>query len=768
MTKRPTAGEVALGAVTAAAVGGLARLFSDGSFLAPMLVVVVAGHGLAVAMRRLGIGLPLATVISGLGLLVVVGWVIEPQSLTLGLPLGGTWHAIRVDLASAADQFAHVRAPTATTRGFVVACAMAAWTSSFAADTFAFRAGARFEAIIPSFVVFLFGAILGTERYRLPAAGLYLGAVLAFAVLGDPSRRAGQAWFGGRSGAGIRALARAGLATSLLVVAVAVVVAPRLPGARATAVVALNDNGDGSGSRVTVSPLVDIRSRLVDQSGTELFSVSSDVGAYWRLTSLERFDGTIWSSVGSYEPAKGRLPGGVAAQPGARTVVQHFDIAALSAIWLPAAFRPQRLDGVGGVRFDTDSSSLLTEAPSADGLKYSVESSLPHLTADDLAAASPALSGDQASRYLELPASFPASVRAVARQVTSADPAACQALTCSAEESSSGRLSAFHQARALQDWFRTNFSYDLNVPPGHDDSAIQHFLTIKRGYCEQFAGTFAAMARSLGLPSRVAVGFTPGTLGDDHRYHVTGREAHAWPEVYLGPYGWVAFEPTPGRAQPGTEAYTGVGAATPATGAAQPTTPGNAAPVTTAPTSSPGSPATAAPAPAPSAAGAPAGRSGWSRSATLGLALLAATLYLAGVPLAHRLRRSRRRARAATPTDRVLLAWSEAEEDLARAGMSQRPAETAVEYAARARTEVATTPVVGPAMSELAGQLSWAAYSPAGADEAAADAAESAAATVRTAVRSDLGPVGRTLWSLDPRPLVRAGQALAVTRRRSR
>jgi transglutaminase-like putative cysteine protease len=765
LTKRPTAGDVALGAVTAAAVGGLARLFSDGSFLAPMLVVVVAGHALAVALRRLGIGLPLATVISGLGLLVVVGWVIEPQSLTLGLPLGGTWHAIRVDLASAADQFAHVRAPTATTRGFVVACAMAAWTSSFAADTFAFRAEARVEAIIPSFVVFLFGAILGTERWRLPAAGLYLGAVLAFAVLADPSRRTGQAWFGGRSGAGSRALARAGLATSLVVVAVAVVVAPRLPGARATPVVALNDNGDGSGSRVTVSPLVDIRSRLIDQSGTELFSVSSDTGAYWRLTSLERFDGTIWSSVGSYEPAKGRLPGGVAAQPGAHTVVQRFDIAALSAIWLPAAFRPQRLDGVGGVRFDTDSSSLLTEAPSADGLKYSVESSLPHLTADDLAAASPALSGDQATRYLELPASFPASVRAVARQVTAADPAACQALGCSPEESSSGRLSAFHQARALQDWFRANFTYDLNVPPGHDDSAIQRFLTVKRGYCEQFAGTFAAMARSLGLPSRVAVGFTPGTVGDDHRYHVTGREAHAWPEVYLDPYGWVAFEPTPGRAQPGTEAYTGVGAATPATGAAQPPAPGAAAPVTTAPTSGPASPTTAAPAPARSAAGAAARRSGWPRSATLGLALLAAALYLGGVPLAHRLRRSRRRARAATPSDRVLLAWSEAEEDLARAGMSQRPAETAVEYAARARTEVATARIVGPAMSELAGQVSSAAYSPAGADEATADRAESAAATVRTAVRADVGPVGTTLWSLDPRPLVRAAQNLAVSRR---
>ncbi|MGI8777299.1 MAG: transglutaminaseTgpA domain-containing protein [Acidimicrobiales bacterium] len=753
LTARPTAGEVALGVVTATAVVGMARLFSDTSFLAPLLVVVVAGHGLAVVLRRFGVSLALAAVASGLGLLVVIGWVVEPRTLTFGLPLAGTWHAIRVDLTSASDLFARVRAPTPTTRGFVVACAAAVWTAAFAADTFAFRARARFEALVPSFVLFLFGAILGASRFRLAAAGLYLGGVLAFVVLADPSRRTGQAWFGGRSVVGSRALARSGLVTSLIVVALALVLAPRLPGARAAGVVNLNKGSDGSGSRVTVSPLVDIRSRLVDQSGTELFSVSSDVGTYWRLTSLERFDGTIWSSVGSYEPARGRLPSGVASRSDTQTVVQQFDIGALSAIWLPAAYRAQRLDGISGVRFDADSASLLTEAPSADGLRYSVESSLPRLTVDDLATASPTLAGDQSRRYLDLPPGFPTSVRDLARRVT--DPAGCRVLGCSADESTSGRLTAFHQARALQDWFRTNFTYDLNVPPGHDDSAIQRFLAIRRGYCEQFAGTFAAMARSLGLPSRVAVGFTTGTLGDDHRYHVTGREAHAWPEVYLDPYGWVAFEPTPGRAHPGTEAYTGVGATAPVPGGGQAAAATTAPPVTTAPAAGRQAPTTGAPVPARAAAGAGGTGSGWPLPASVALGLAVAAIYLGGVPLAYRIRQSRRRGRAATPTDRVMLAWSEAEEDLARAGLGQRPAETPTEYATRARTGLATTPV-GLAMVDLAGQLTSAAYSPAGADDAAAGRAESAAATVRTAVRAQAGPVARTLWSLDPRPLVRA------------
>ena len=69
------------------------------------------------------------------------------------------------------------------------------------------------------------------------------------------------------------------------------------------------------------------------------------------------------------------------------------------------------------------------------------------------------------------------------------------------------------------------------------------------------------MARSIGLPSRVAVGFTPGVTDEVDRnlYSVRGEHAHAWPEVYINGAGWVAFEPTPHRGAPGAANYTGVG-----------------------------------------------------------------------------------------------------------------------------------------------------------------------------------------------------------------
>ena len=113
---------------------------------------------------------------------------------------------------------------------------------------------------------------------------------------------------------------------------------------------------------------------------------------------------------------------------------------------------------------------------------------------------------------------------------------------------------------AIQQYLRSSpFRYDLSVPAGHSGDSVARFLFVtKRGYCEQFAGTFAVLARLAGLPTRVAVGFTQGER-DDATGVSTVRElnAHAWPEVFLGSAGWVAFEPTPGRGIPGAESYTG-------------------------------------------------------------------------------------------------------------------------------------------------------------------------------------------------------------------
>jgi hypothetical protein len=81
---------------------------------------------------------------------------------------------------------------------------------------------------------------------------------------------------------------------------------------------------------------------------------------------------------------------------------------------------------------------------------------------------------------------------------------------------------------------------------------IAAFLKQKAGYCIHFASAMAVMARSLGIPSRVAVGFLPGTELPDKidgrtAYTVTSHNLHAWPELYFEGIGWARFEPTASR-----------------------------------------------------------------------------------------------------------------------------------------------------------------------------------------------------------------------------
>ncbi len=314
----------------------------------------------------------------------------------------------------------------------------------------------------------------------------------------------------------------------------------------------------------------------------------------------------------------------------------------------------------------------------------------------------------------------------------------------------------FDRALALQTFFRDpsvgGFRYSTDIQGGQGEDAIDTFLEERVGYCEQFAGTFAAMARSLGIPARVAVGFTWGEEDPNQpgRYQVLGRNAHAWPEVYLAGYGWVPFEPTPGRGNPDAESYTGVAAS-------QEDDP---LPADDHHDRGPGRRSRRhihdrARQRRRDRAGR---RSRIRRRLDLlvdGLRVVvvlmaAAVVYLLAVPGSLAVRRRRRRARAAgSPAAEVGVAWTEATEVLAGAGVRSRIDETHGELAGRAALFV---PPVAEPMARLAATADAAAYGPAP-TEADGAAAEQAAAEVRDLVDADLGPRGRFRRLLDPRPL---------------
>ncbi|MFT3943320.1 MAG: transglutaminaseTgpA domain-containing protein [Ancrocorticia sp.] len=144
--------------------------------------------------------------------------------------------------------------------------------------------------------------------------------------------------------------------------------------------------------------------------------------------------------------------------------------------------------------------------------------------------------------YLQLPEGVPESVVATAQELTASE------------------TDPYFAASALEQYFTSGeFAYDESAPyePGMDSgnpfAVMDALLQTKRGYCVHFASTFAVMARSVGIPSRVTLGYaSPGS--EARVIDVRGRQLHAWPEVFIEDLGWVAFEPTPGGAGGGAVA----------------------------------------------------------------------------------------------------------------------------------------------------------------------------------------------------------------------
>ena len=111
----------------------------------------------------------------------------------------------------------------------------------------------------------------------------------------------------------------------------------------------------------------------------------------------------------------------------------------------------------------------------------------------------------------------------------------------------------YEKALALEQYFRFSgdFTYSANVPGQYTTDSVEDWLTdssnpyVRTGYCEQFATSMALMARTIGLPSRVVLGFTPGEPINDTTVIVMDKNAHSWVEIWVPELGWMSFDPTP-------------------------------------------------------------------------------------------------------------------------------------------------------------------------------------------------------------------------------
>jgi transglutaminase-like putative cysteine protease len=122
--------------------------------------------------------------------------------------------------------------------------------------------------------------------------------------------------------------------------------------------------------------------------------------------------------------------------------------------------------------------------------------------------------------------------------------------------------SPYAAAIALETWFRTKGGFTYSEQPGSTPGLpplVGFVVDTRTGYCQHYAGAMALMLRLLGIPARVAAGFVPGHYRDGV-WRVTDHDAHTWVEIWFPHYGWLPFDPTPGRGRlTGTYSSTSVG-----------------------------------------------------------------------------------------------------------------------------------------------------------------------------------------------------------------
>ncbi|MET9766795.1 DUF3488 and transglutaminase-like domain-containing protein [Streptomyces sp. NPDC006415] len=522
-----------------------------------------------------------------------------------------------------------------------------------------------------------------------------------------------------------------------------------------------NGKGSGGGTISAVNPLVSLQNNLNQPENREVMTYRSNIqdpqNLYLRILALDEFNGSEWrSSTRRLTDVPDRLPqptglGGDVSVTEVRTNISASR--SYQQTYLPLPYPASEVRVGGRWRFEPEGRTLVgDDGQTTRGAQYEVGSLVVEPTAEQLAAAGQP-PGELLREYTQLPGSLPDVVAETAERVTE------------------GSANAYERAVKLQDWFASEggFTYDTTVTSGTGSSAIARFLRDKEGFCVHFSFSMAAMARTLGIPARVAVGFTPGTMKSNGAMSVGLRDAHAWPELYFQGVGWTRFEPTPSRGS--TPSWTRPEVPTDsASDAAEPS-----ADTSTEPSAAPSAddscppqlrqeggcgPSQEAGAAAPTDRGTPLG--------TVLLVVLAAVLVLV-LPLSPLLWRTRTRNRrlgsgGRTPADaaaRTLAAWREITDTAWDHGIAPDDSLTPRKAAARIVRLGRLDTTAAEAVHRIAGSVEQVLYAP---EPRPADGLAEDASAVRAGLRASAGRSTRLRATLLPRSSVRVVWAVADRR----
>ncbi|MEW2619601.1 DUF3488 and transglutaminase-like domain-containing protein [Streptomyces sp. NPDC048106] len=538
-------------AATLMASCALLPLVNGPSWLLELLPLVVVQSGVGAVARRVPLARPLTVAAQAVTTLLLLTVVFARGHAIAGLiPGPETFRYFAELLRQGSQDVSQYAIPAPLTDGIRLMLIGGALVIGLLVDTLAVTFRSAAPAGLPLLALYSVAAGLSQGGpdwlWFLVAAGGYLMLLLAegrdrLAQWGRVFGAVPRAQGGGEGGTVTPV--RSGRRIGAVALGVALLVPLALP-AMQDGLLAEGGTGAGTGSGrggtiSAVNPLVSLRDSVNTTDDRTVLSVrtsTTDISdLYLRIVSLDDFDGTTWKPAQRHVvgvPDTFPAPAGLrpdVRRDTLRTTVKAADWYAQD--WLPMPYPPSKVEIGGSWRYEPVGMTLVGDhGQTTRGRTYQVSSLDVRPTAEQLASA-PEPPDELRRAYTKVPDQLPDVVARTAREVTA------------------GAKNHYEEAVRLQDWFSTDggFEYDTQVAVGSGPDAIANFLRKKQGFCVHFSFAMAAMARTLGIPARVAVGFAPGTPQPDGSVAVSLKDAHAWPELYFQGVGWTRFEPTPTR-----------------------------------------------------------------------------------------------------------------------------------------------------------------------------------------------------------------------------
>jgi transglutaminase-like putative cysteine protease len=495
-------------------------------WITTVLVTLVAILTCAV-LRSLGV-VRLVAPVAAVVLLVTIAWVFVPDTLSLGLPTPGSFGALSDLVRDAQEVIVEEQAPVAAARGIVLLLAAAFGSLVVVADVFLDMR--RAPAWIGLLLLGVF-AVPAMVSGRTPGFWLFVVAAVPWLVL----MRGGSMPPAVRRG---RSLAVQGPAIVLAVASLgyAMLLPTVAPDIRAAAA-AWGDPPPGVFGR-GINPMLELGQNLRRKSTTVAltYTTTAEEPLYLKVATLRDFTGRTWRP-GATLP-NDRFEGNLGLVEGIETKLDTTRIAieGLDSPLLPVPYVTQETRGLEGAwRYERMGMTVRSDSTNTRGQNYTVNSLTITPTAEQMRELTTVV-GPSLTPYVSLPGDVPASIVDTARDVTASAP------------------TEYDKALALQDFLRNgDFRYSETAPvaddyDGNGLDVVATFLERKAGYCVHFASAMAVMARTIDLPSRVAVGYAPGRVtgvrDGQTVYANTSDDLHAWTELFFEGVGWVRFDPT--------------------------------------------------------------------------------------------------------------------------------------------------------------------------------------------------------------------------------